>query len=711
MIKKELKEFFASAGEKEACEVLLPSSLSAFLYEEGEDFDSVSSQECKRRSMRTFSLKTQVILPESMKGFRGRALCLRGLCGHVLVFIDGACVGEWNSPPAAVYLSLPNEKEDFSLELRFPERDVPMDVGLFGGADLLAFVSDLITDVYTEQSHKNEKCELFVRVKTLCGAVGDETVATLYSPSGEIHYLGLANGEGRILLPAAQRFRARGIVGLYRLVVTLYHEGQVADTYETSVGFRKIAFSKDGESIPFSLLVDDAPFFIKGARISAHPAQTEAESIACFGRALPSFVKMGGNTLYVTAESGFLPEYVYSLCDRLGLLVIQQLPMPQDEKDLPSYFSDVKASLGALINHPSLVLLTLPEDVSSASELGRAIKGFFAFSFPYLGVRAASLRGVVQIGRVSSRPSPLAIRRYLPMEARRIFSYAMESAQDSPSQMIEMLGAAGERFPYGACLEDVCYITSLASAAAAEDSLSDFIEQSVTSGFIGGTLFEGGVSIRPSLMDCILERKALYYGLQKAFSPAFVSVKANDGEAKIVLAAAVPTELRVVTQLMDNANRCLERFEDTCEVSLSPFVMKKSFPSAIGHEREYYVLVSVYAEDQLVCEKTGLFVPEKHFRFVYPGVQCEIKGSGRSYELSITASTFVRGLRLSFSKMAATFEKNYFDIVSDTKILVSVETEEVTTSHHLESQLRLRSLYDVGRISEQDLLDEKDFDI
>ena len=709
MIKEELKEFWASAGENAACEVLLPSSLSAFLYEDGEDLDSVSSQERNRRSMQTFSLKTQVLLPESLRGFRGRALCLRGMCGHAVVFIDGKIVGEWKSPPATVYIALPDEKVEFSLEIRFPERDVPLDVGLFGGADLLAFSSDLITDVYTEQSHKNEKCELFVRVKTLCGSVGAEAVATLYSPSGEIHYLGLVNGEGRILLPHVQRFRAKGLVGLYRLVVTLYHEGQVADTYETNIGFRKISFSKDGESIPFALLVDDSPFFIKGARISAHPSLMETENIACFGRALPSFLKMGGNTVYATAESGFLPEYVYSLCDRLGLLVIQQLPMPQQENDLSLYFSDLKASLGALINHPSLVLLVLPDGVSSASELGRAIKGFFAFSFPYLGVRAASLQGVAPLGRVSSMPSPLAIRRYLPMEARRIFSYAMESAQDSPSQMIEMLGAAAERFPYGACLEDVCYITSLASAAAAEDSLASFLEQNVTAGFIGGTLFEGGVSIRPSLMDCILERKALYFALQKAFSPVFVSVRASEGEARIVLATVNPMELRVVTRLMDNANHCVDRFEDTCESSLSPFVLKKHLVNAIGHAREYYVLVSVYAEDQLICEKTGLFVPEKHFRFVYPGVQCEIKGSGRNYELSLTASAFVRGLRISFSKTSATFEKNYLDIVSDTKILVSVETDEVTTSHHLEAQLRLRSLYDVGRISEQDLLDEKDF--
>ena len=170
-------------------------------------------------------------------------------------------------------------------------------------------------------------------------------------------------------------------------------------------------------------------------------------------------------------------------------------------------------------------------------------------------------------------------------------------------------------------------------------------------------------------------------------------------------------ELRVVTRLMDNSNHCIGEWTDDCRVSRgASFVLKKNLADAKGHEREYYVWASVYEGDQLLCEKTGLFVPEKHFRFIYPGVQCEIKGSGRSYELAITATAYVRALRLSFSKTAATFEKNYFDIVSDSKILVSVETDEMTTARLLEAQLRMRSLYDVGRICEQDLLDEKDFD-
>ena len=157
MIKKELKEFFASVGEGAPDPSILPCGLSGFLREETEAPDSISAQQRKRRFMQSFSLKTEALISESMRGFDGRALCLRGLCGHCILLVNGKKVGEWSSPPAAVYAALPADQEAFAVEIRFPEREVPMDVGLFGGAELIGFSSDLITDVYTEQVHKNEK--------------------------------------------------------------------------------------------------------------------------------------------------------------------------------------------------------------------------------------------------------------------------------------------------------------------------------------------------------------------------------------------------------------------------------------------------------------------------------------------------------------------------------------------------------------------------
>ena len=139
--------------------------------------------------------------------------------------------------------------------------------------------------------------------------------------------------------------------------------------------------------------------------------------------------------------------------------------------------------------------------------------------------------------------------------------------------------------------------------------------------------------------------------------------------------------------------------------------LKKRFPEAAGRGREYYVLVTVLENDVPISKKTALFVPAKHFRFVYPDIRCEIKGAGKNYEITLSASAFVHRLQISFSKTAVTLEENFFDITSDAKILIPLETEGVTTSSLLESQLRLRALYDVGRFTEQDLADEKDFDM
>lgn len=714
MLKKELGNFQLFSSSEMLGEARPPFSLSAIEWPGEPALSPETPAETKQRLSRAFSLVADVDIPDEIRGFFGKALCLRGLFGHCVLFVDGEKIAEWRSPPAVFYFPLPSDKLHFSLKLHFPERAVPMDAGIHGGAELIGYAHDVITDVYTEQLHKNEKCELFVRVHSLRGMANTEAVATLYSPSGEIHYLGLVHGEGRILLPNAQRYRTAkgGPAGLYRLIVTLYCDGQPADSYETRIGFRKISVSKDSGTTPFELLLDDAPYFIKASRISAHPSQTASQNVFCFDHALSSFVKMGGNALYATCESGFLSERVYAMCDRLGLLVFQQLPSVIGD-DLPGYFAELKDSLSPLFNHPSLSLLILPEGVLGSSELGRAIKGFFALSFPSINVCGAPSLGFSDIAQVSSMPSPLAVRRCLPMEARRIFSYAMESAQDSPVQLISMLSAAAEELPYGASLEDVCYITALASAENAQNALAKTLERGVPGGILGGTLFEGGVSMKPSLMDCILERKALYYDFQKMFSPLFLHVHASMQGVTVTLASAQnePMPVRVVTSLMDRSNNRISRVSDDCVVSPdAPLVLKKNLAEALGHEREYYVWVCVYAAERLLCEKTALFVPAKYFRFVYPDIHCEIKGSGKNYEIALTASAYVRRLRLSFAKTAARFEKNYFDVVSDAKILLSVETEEVTTSRHLESQLRLRSLYDVGRITEQDLADERDFD-
>lgn len=712
MLKKELKTLHACVGDGAPLEVTLPFALSAHARQ---DEFAPSSDENKRAMMRRLTLSVTVTPPEQMRGFRGQALCLQGLLGHCIASLNGVQVAQWRSPPQTVFLPLPDGETPVSLELSFPERTVPMDVGVLGGIELIAYSHDLITDVYTEQLHKNEKCELYVRVRTLCGIGDAEAIATLYSPSGEIHYLGLVRGEGRLVFSSVQRYHpaGKGIAGLYRLVVTLYHDGQPSDSYETQVGFRKLTFSKDGVSVPFEVMLDDAPCFIKAARISAHPALSEEKNAYCFERALPAFVKAGGNALFAICESGLLSEQVYAMCDRLGLLVFQQLPSPLPEMELNDYFAELKATLSPLLNHPSLALLVLPEGVLSASELGRAIKGFFAFSFPCVSVCGEPALGFPDIGCIPSMPSPLAVRRYLPMEARRIFSYAMESAQDSPTQLISMLNAAAEELPYGASLEDVSYVTAVCSAETAQNALVRALERGIPGGLLGGTLFEGGISMKPSLMDGILERKALYFDLQRTFVPLFLHVRAKGNEATVTLASAKNEAIgvRVVTCLMDNSNNRIAGMSDDCVVPAgAPLILKKHFADAAAHEREYYVLVSVFADDALLCEKTALFVPAKHFRFVYPGVQCEIKGSGRSYEIALSASAYVRRLRLSFAKTAARFEKNFFDIVSDAKILLSVETEEVTTSRHLEAQLRLRSLYDVGRITERELADEMDFD-
>ncbi len=713
MIKKELKKARVTVGAEMAEEVSLPITLSALALDMDKALISEEPREQMRKMTEQMLLSVDVTGLSELRGYENIALCLEGLCGGCRVRIGDRTVAAWDSAPGRVLLPLVG-REDFTLEICFPAREVPTDVGIIGGVQLIAFAEDLIADVYTEQLHKNDRTELFVRVRTLCQKE-NEIFATLYSPSGEMYYIGFVNGEGRTALSDVQRFLpGSGAHGLYRLAITLYRDGTPIDSYETHIGFRKLGFSKGGDGIPFAMTVDNAPFFVKAARISAHPALHIKDSLDGFARALPAFVKMGGNTLFATCESGFLEEEVYALCDRFGVFVFQQLPAPRaDAEDLGEYFAQLKSSICALAHHPSLALLVLPDGVMPDSEVARSIKGFFSFAFPFLQVRGLPCPGFAPIAHLPSMPSPISVRRFLPMEARRIFSYTMESAQDSDTQLVTMLGEAAKEYPYGASLDDVCYITALSSAERAERAISEELARGIPGGILVGTLFEGGISMKPSLMDALLQKKALYYDLKKAFSPLFLHARASGETVDIELASADGRErsVTVVTRLADRSNCEIRTLCDDVTVPVGArLCLKKSVPEARGHEREYYASVTVLEEGCPILEKTALFVPAKHFRFVYPGIRCEIKGSGKNYEITLSASAYVRGLRLSFSKMAAEFGKNYFDITSDAKILIPVETEAVTTGTLLETQLRLRSLYDVGRFTEQDLRDGQDME-
>ncbi len=715
MLKKEAEGFLAYLDNEELGRVDFPCLLYGLCGAPKPVETENATEQMRKRLCGTFSLVSDISIPSAMLGYRGVVLSLCGLLGHCAVFCEGEKLAEWRSPPARIYLPIEKREGVFRLEIRFFARELPSDVGVLGGVELIAYSHDLITDIYTEQVHKGEKCELFVRVKTLRGLGDEEAMVTVGAPGGELHYLGLLNGEGRIQLPLPHKYRPLGAGhgGLYRLSATLYADGNPVDTAETSVGLRKITFPKDGAA-PFAVMVDGEPLFIKAARTSAVPSLSAQESLSCFERALPAFVKMGGNALFVTAERGILPEQVYSLCDRLGLLVFQQLPAPSDPSgDLGAYFADLKASLSPLVNHPSLALILLPDGVLAQDSLGLSIKGFFAFSFPCLSVRSVPTAGFPDIARVASMPSSLAVRRSLPMEARRIFSYAMESAQESKDQIVSMLGTAAAELPYGASLEDVCYVTTVSSAEHAQRALASVLERDVPGGILGGTLFEGGISMRPALMDGILQKKALYFDLQRTFAPVFLDLKAEGEQAEVSLATSESEEVtvRVQTRLMDRFNNCIRAYAE--DVVISPgarLLLKTAVPEVRSHEREYYLHVSVSRDGAPIGEKTALFVPAKHFRFGYPNLQYELKGSGKNYELTLSAAAYVRRLQIAFSKTAASLSKNYFDITSDAKIIVLIETEEVTTSRYLETQLRLRSVYDVGRISEQDYLDAADID-
>ena len=147
MLKKELRDFQAFVDENAIGTARCPSLLSVLTKPGKTELALETPEEKKKRMMRSLSLRIAIVIPEEMRGFCGRVLRLRGVLGHCYVLIDGKKVLEWRYPPDTVTVALPDAGEHFEVEICFPMRAVPSDVGLSGSAELIAFSHDLITDV------------------------------------------------------------------------------------------------------------------------------------------------------------------------------------------------------------------------------------------------------------------------------------------------------------------------------------------------------------------------------------------------------------------------------------------------------------------------------------------------------------------------------------------------------------------------------------
>ena len=323
---------------------------------------------------------------------------------------------------------------------------------------------------------------------------------------------------------------------------------------------------------------------------------------------------------------------------------------------------------------------------------------------PYEDCRNHYFRFMSEYG-FESFPNIKTVRAFAQKEDMNIFSPVMEWHQKKkiPDGNKMMLHYAAGLYRYAHSFEELVYVSQLVQADAIRYTAEHMRRHR---GRCMGSIYWQFNDCWPvaswSSVDYYGRWKALHYAAKRFYSPLLL-VATEEGTRvtfSISNERRKPFDGRFTYSVIDASLNVL--FTDSFDVSVDAMstadIHTADLSSVVaGRENECVV---VYSATDGVGAKSGgttLLVKPKSFGFREPGIKCEINGNGTSFTATLTAEAYARSVEIDFETVDAVFEDNYLDLTSTAPVRIHFTTREVTNVETLRRELRLRSVYDVGR--------------
>ncbi len=156
-----------------------------------------------------------------------------------------------------------------------------------------------------------------------------------------------------------------GAQPLYQVTLTLFHKKEVCDYVKKQVGLRTLAHVKTEDmpdALEYQILVNGKKIYRKGTNIVPLTLMTGALPQKQLEDTLLAAKKANINFLRIWGGGHFESEAFYDLCDKYGLLVLQEFPLSSSGcDDLPSrdehFLSLLRKALPGqlkrIVSHPS----------------------------------------------------------------------------------------------------------------------------------------------------------------------------------------------------------------------------------------------------------------------------------------------------------------------------------------------------------------------
>ncbi len=674
MVKTEIKEFFISCENQKELRALVPFSLGS-LIESGEASEFVGDV--------VFSAYMDV--EKALAPGENAYLRLHNLPKGTEICFNGETLER----------ELPHRKDTFVFcvtailregvnTLEIKAGGEPLDRGVFKFAELLRTSYPVIDKLSLNQVHEDGKVTLGIRLDCLGTSENVRAVATLVSGAGQIYYGGIMRGRGSIIIPDPLYWwpRGLGVQNLYKLTVNLYGDMEIEDTFETRIGFRTLttAGSADG-----TLLEVNGVSFLPMGVVYDTPKRCVKDVDSVLEASMVAAARAGANTVVIPSAVEIPDDRFFELCDLYGMVAVRECADIDEDFDILMHRS----------THPSVGIIDIigvGDNILAVTDKLREINEDFVLSAED---KAADYY------RVKSLAGTRTIRERIAKKDRNPLSEAVSGSDDT--DIIELINNAAAKHLYAEDIYDFAYISQLVEAELVE---REMMEKRIARRAKGRAVFSSigkkcGV-ISDGLIDVDNRPKALSYYALRFFAPTVAYAKADGDVVEFYISNESRSNFVGVIEykILDSKNNVIHKNEESCIVnsSSSKFLFTRDFSEYIaGRERECVLEYSLHSGSNLVYKSSMLFVTPKRFKFEDPFIESDIVGEDKKFSITLTSHAFAMGVEIDFENTNVILNENYVNITQNLPIKISFSVVGgVTTAEKLKSELKIKSVYDIG---------------
>ncbi|MFI3171090.1 MAG: glycoside hydrolase family 2 protein [Eubacteriales bacterium] len=652
------------------------------------------------------------------------------------------------------------------------------DMGIFRSISICAFNRARIDDCVIHQNHNDGEVDLTIDVlvtdldEKVSYANSIKIKAEFMDPSGEVINQWDCDWEETISFkvesPQLWWPNGYGEHPLYKWKVAIYSEEVLLDERELNIGLRTLTVRQEpdeyGES--FELCVNGISVFAMGANyipedcILPRITQERTENL------LMQCVKANYNTVRVWGGGYFFDDNFYDSCDKLGLMVWQDLMFacavyrftdefahnvieetkinmkrlrhhacialwcgnnelewgwsgwdmgfgndPYHKADYIKQFEWVLPQIAKEVDPDRFYWLASPSSGGSFDNPNDENRGDVHYwdvwhrLKPFTEYRKYFFRFCSEFG-FQSFPSLKTVENFTLPEDRNIFSDVMENHQKNGTANGRILLYLADNFLYPKKLENLIYASQILQAEAIKYGVEHWRSNR---GRCMGSLYWQLNDCWPvaswSSIDYFNRWKPLHYYAKRFYAP--ITCCAIE-EKKVV-------DLKICSETLD-AHTCVLKWQirstltneilqqevialevaglgvtHGCRIEMKEMLLNKM------QQKSIYLSYQLLEDGICISDSTLLFVKPKHFEFVKPTIEIDVKDSEDEFIMNIVSDEYAKYVWLDSMEFDFVSSDNSFDLLPNEVKTIRISKQEID-SHVTADMLRdikVKSAYDI----------------